>query len=415
MKEIIANFRFNKAGQGCFYTGILTNEKSNSSFSIAYDCGTHSTKQYLINEINKFQVELRLRTGGILNLLIISHFDEDHVNELARLINGVSEIDYIVLPYLTPAERLVVFLNSSEDDENGDYISFITDPVAFLLESGIKINHILYIVGDEGTEDNVNTSNELTPVIDNDIFRVDYKELKATDAKENKVDDRVSFLKDKGRFKIASIWEFYFYNKPVDDALLTTLYALIESSFPKLNFKDLTKDSLSVILSKSNLNELKKVYRSSLKIPNLNPTSLIVYHAPCYNYLGDDNYYYFGRRFRSFTINYRRSPMTGKFLSTLLTGDIYTVGLVFPTYITTNADKIIILQMPHHGSRTNWNFAVLTALIKHRIYAVINFGLGNKHKHPKQEVIDDINTVGWRIKLNHQLKSFKYAARLRYR
>ena len=114
MKSVRAHFRFNKAGQGCFYTGWFQSEKNH--FSLVYDCGTDSTSQYLENEIRKFKTLLLTKNNNRLNLLIISHFDKDHVNKIDELLKDISGVDQVILPYLLPKERMWLYFT----DENID-------------------------------------------------------------------------------------------------------------------------------------------------------------------------------------------------------------------------------------------------------------------------------------------------------
>ena len=408
MGTLNAKFRFNKAGQGCFYTGWLRNETG--CFSMAYDCGTHSSHEYLKNEIGKFHVDLKIRSKGKLDLLIISHFDDDHVNELSELLKGISEVEYIILPYLTPLLRLGVYLSHGET--GGDFQSFLTDPVGFLTTRGAVVKNIIFIDGDDLTGDNFPADNTPEPPSGEDFFSCNHTELKPIDKAtktEYKNDDRVIFLKDKGRFFIGNVWEFYFYNKPLSEDILLAFFAEMHGRFPALyNGNILTQTELQAIFDSTRIAEIKDLYRHSLENRNLNYTSLIVYHGPVYRNAKDiDGYYYKNRH--GYWREFHESAQ-----STLLMGDIYLTGLIFPRYINTKREKIGVLQIPHHGSETLWDFTVLSALINPWIIAVINFGLGNTHKHPRQTVIDDIKSHGWKIKLNHQLKAFKYFVRFSY-
>jgi beta-lactamase superfamily II metal-dependent hydrolase len=424
MKGLIkASFRFNKVGQGCFYSGFLTHIKSKESYSIVYDCGVEGSKQYINNEINKFHVALKLKSNGRIDLLIISHFDSDHVNKIKDLIDGASSIGKIVLPYLTPAERLMVYLaNTNEDgDSNDNYRSFMIDPIAFLLGANANIEEILYITGGDDTEGDLNNAIIDAPLLANEsnVFTVDYSELKVEGnepeikTNDNISDVRVRILKDKGRLKIIAIWEFYFFNRKVDKVKLDSFINCVKNKCPDLlRVGNLTITELSELFKNTAI--IKDCYKVIVSKIDINNTSLIVYHAPLYDSLNEKNNIWYRKQNIWFYKKYKTINFPGK-LSTLLTGDINTVGLTFSNYIVKNGDKISVLQIPHHGAERGWDIVSLKSIIKHNVYAIINFGLGNVYGHPKQKVIDDIIIEGWKIKLNHQLKSFKYTGNFRFK
>lgn len=73
---------------------------------------------------------------------------------------------------------------------------------------------------------------------------------------------------------------------------------------------------------------------------------------------------------------------------------ILTSDAMLDSVITSKINHIkgerenLILQIPHHGSKDNWD-AILKNNIESNIY-IIPFGYGNRHKHPSSYTIDSL-------------------------
>ncbi|GEM_PF-3779534 len=118
------------------------------SYNAVFDCGTlASTREARIRSLVENFVDHDL-FGGVysINQLTISHLHWDHVSLLPSLLTKVN-VDRVVLPYLTPCERLYELI--TEPSPHLDwYVRFISDPVSFLLNFGVRE---VFIIG-EGEE-----------------------------------------------------------------------------------------------------------------------------------------------------------------------------------------------------------------------------------------------------------------------
>ena len=76
------DFKFRSVGQGAFYTGIFKQRLNGNQFSFVYDCGSHSSRQYIDQEISNFVTETKKQK---IDILFISHFHSDHTNKIAEL------------------------------------------------------------------------------------------------------------------------------------------------------------------------------------------------------------------------------------------------------------------------------------------------------------------------------------------
>lgn len=90
-------FTFFKAGQGAFYAGRIHNNRTGKSYTIVYDCGTSrcvsGNRKSLSNEIEYFTndwqslpFEKNKTDKPIIDILFISHTDEDHVSGIKQLL-----------------------------------------------------------------------------------------------------------------------------------------------------------------------------------------------------------------------------------------------------------------------------------------------------------------------------------------
>ena len=116
-----------------------------SKLSIVYDCGTLSQRDKLNSRIDRFKNSLG---HDKLDVLFIWHIDDDHINGIPELLNGIN-CDKVYLPYLTPIERLFVAIRHGDSDSANieDYMNFLKSPHDFLNSENFDINEIIYIKG----------------------------------------------------------------------------------------------------------------------------------------------------------------------------------------------------------------------------------------------------------------------------
>lgn len=415
MMRAFANFKFNKAGQGCFYSGTIIIK--GKPFTMVYDCGTKSTGAYLKEEIKHFQDELK-GSGNILNLLVISHFDQDHVNQVATLLRGITSIDRVILPYLTPEERMYLYFSSrsAEDGEDAPitgYSAFMTDPVAFLNRYNVK--EIIFIGnggnnnvdnGNEGTDPQgpinwTGRKNRKSETNGYTIYDSDIKINRLLPAPEYVVqppslkgESEVGFYSG-GKIFIDRIWEFLFYSEPVKIGHMRKVMAFKKAVYDKLETYKRAGMSKSVTIKTifERYTEFAELYRTHFRDRILNFSSIIVYHIPLVNVnmWWEDDW------------SVLRKPERN---ATLLMGDASPKGLSLPHEI--NLGLVRVCQIPHHGAETNWKSTIFRKLNDTTV-VVFNFGLGNPHKHPRPKIVDIIaNRYKLQTRMNTQLQSFSY-------
>lgn len=127
-------------GQGGFYTELFEIENSNNSASkstycVVYDCGskTESEPQNTISSA--------IPDGMEIDILFISHFDDDHVNGITELMNN-HHIKIVVMPQIQNYEWYYVIEDSIRNIRRLPRGKLISELIQTISESGAKIIEI---------------------------------------------------------------------------------------------------------------------------------------------------------------------------------------------------------------------------------------------------------------------------------
>lgn len=118
-------------GQGTFSAQIIrTSEKQ---YVCVYDCGSTNGA----GNIPKYAGDLFCKTKGIIDLLVISHFDMDHVNGIKKLYDKKFKIKKIVIPYVPLSERILLLLQGSQENN----LKKAVNPKEFLAQTFVSLFH----------------------------------------------------------------------------------------------------------------------------------------------------------------------------------------------------------------------------------------------------------------------------------
>ncbi|HKC67328.1 MAG TPA: hypothetical protein VKG26_03810 [Bacteroidia bacterium] len=420
MKEIVkGKFRFNKAGQGSFYTGRISSP-NNENFCFAYDCGTKSGASFIRNEITKYKAELKQHNVNKLDMLVISHLDDDHVNQISFLLEDLSECSRVILPYLSPLQRLLLAFKQDDLANEEDYFSFISNPVDYLISRGVT--EIIFLDGDNEEENpNQVPSNPIQPSGESQSkITVDIKLKKIPDGKleleqtEIKKNQKVGFYLSNDKIYWGAFWEFYFHNKPQKDEAkkVAEFLVVLSKEFGKPVTEAITGLLLKEILdARGVIDKTRKVFRKIFG--NLNDSGIVMLHSPVqfknaeFIYKTGKKYYYEDYRVAKY---YRHYWGLNDYCGNLLNGDIsLSPYSPYPNYIKEKLQHVIVFQVPHHGSRHSWNSGVLADLNSYfPTVAVINYGWGNSHGHPGEIVLENLIDNDFKYVLNNQFTKFEY-------
>ena len=219
------------------------------------------------------------------------------------------------------------------------------------------------------------------------------------------------------QFFIKQNWEFTTFVKSVSETAIDKLHTCLKKKLKKKTTDNLSLDDLKSIVT-TNRTEAHKCYKDC--IGDINSHGLVLLHGPIrFEHLSGriysncelnrfyNDYHYHRHHYDEHHFNNRNRAMLG----TLLLGDTsinpYNNPIDFPLAFKDKLINVHVVQVPHHGSSKNWDFAEFEALKigenvnrwgRHLI-AVCNFGYGNKFGHPSHQVLNDLSST---IFLNSQ-------------
>ncbi|USS41573.1 MBL fold metallo-hydrolase [Thermococcus aggregans] len=408
MGELKVDFKFHNVGQGLFYTGRLTYGKA--SFNFVYDCGSEKTN--LVNKaINR---EFSGNKKGI-DLLIISHLHKDHVSGIPHLLK-ITHVDTVILPYLTPIERLLVALQTPVAPR--EFYEFLADPVMFLLDSR-KVNRVILVGGGEPSdrENWLQTHDMPSDLPPNGEFIIDLERLPNDEILRSEIkklepnvvgDRRVLVKNHSGVLPVlitkSPIWIFRFFNYKVRSNKIFQFENCV-----KRILGDITPETIKDAIRDRNIkSELEDCYKSNIH-SKLNETSLLTLHLPVFNPRNNILCYNCGCfriiniNFVNFNINSHNLMSTNQpreAFSQFLTGDInlnrkrkykeIAKHFGFKSYTSKKpliTDTMVTL-IPHHGAKGYWNNAICMDISSR--FWVVSAGINNKYGHPSLKVLWDI-------------------------
>lgn len=188
--------------------------------------------------------------------------------------------------------------------------------------------------------------------------------------------ENVELIKESVQSTFVSGWKFLFFNRRMDDSK----FVLLQTKIQTLLLSHGASSIEEYAETHKDLKGLKRIFECVLGKSRQNLTSLLLLHYAS------------------------KTPKT----QTLLTGDIpFDNHLEIRVLKYLSDETNLILQVPHHGARIEWN--KLPTTIKNKaIDMVISFGLGNKHRHPSTKCIDDIVFKYSKSKLNCVFQSNNY-------
>jgi len=397
-------FGFNNIGQGLFYSGKITCENNKSDCYVVYDCGTLDGLDDHFKSVLKSALTHR---KNHLALLMISHFDADHVNGIPLLLKRVSRIDTIIMPYLTIEERILIAgMNDADNDDN--YLRFIADPVGFFEESNVRIGRIILLT--HGADERDDYIQPFDDDLDGDPSEDYFDKFKSKEADPSKdlctIDNKnttVHICYDTFKYKICGVWCFEFYvhelinKKEKNDAFFQKMKKIIDEADPKNTAKQLIN---AIVDNKDVLHCIKDVYKKHIS-PEMNNTSLVALHYPDIPYRVE---YTIG----TFAEN---NPMPccclfpdchfcmpyyshkGSDFVTLLSGDINFNNDLDGIKLRFGDDRLsktAVALVPHHGAVKSWSEEAFGIISNQFVRWVVSSGVDSRFGHPHNEVITSL-------------------------
>lgn len=387
---------FHPVGQGAFYSERFTFNQ-NYDFLTIYDCGTDlrnkrlgSPDEILSNLESRIEQDLgpaNTATGKHdVQLLFISHFDEDHVSGIHTLNPRI-----VVIPLLTQDEitcyELLEYLQVAKFNWN-----LIRNPKHFFGGN----TKVIGIAPDEG-DGNLPGLPDPIEINEEGGIRNSYQYSTIYSSAQDLNKD-IS-VPSGTPIRLKEFWQYIAFN-PKLSKLKEFKRALSDAGW---DWNTLS-DDLKTNLSKEKVKQLRTIYKniSPTGKLDLNTTSLLVYSGPTDKL---QNFHLTGMRINPYTrlfINTDNLPLSRSMLRSRVAcmyfGDWKISGIRLPEYykrVPKNGSIIGTVQIPHHGSGYNNSHYALKYLNNpERVISVISCGEINRFNHPSNKTISDIINLG---------------------
>lgn len=336
MNHYVGKFVFHPVGHGLFYTGVITNDLG-ESFSFAFDCGSEN-EQIVLDIINN-----GLLPNGLndilpehIDLLIISHFHADHISGALELIKK-KKISKVILPYLTDTAKILYASKIDPSFSNSsNLINFIKNPTATI--KGIDENCEVHILNEN--EESGFSQPEFSNS-ESDAFVFKWADRSSRGSNQHAGNASL----------VSSIWEFHFY-------------------MPKIGKKDQIQEledffsdkSISIDNAGNHFSEIE-AKMDELKLDN-NISNIVCAHGPSSKLLlgaikNNITPYPLSHPFPWIwhPYYYRRHPFLSEFRPIqFLNGDAEIDDKnAFRNRYKDQLLRSILFQIPHHGSKKNWD------------------------------------------------------------
>lgn len=379
-------------GQGLFASGTIT-PFNGVPRTWVFDCGTDSSDNLVDDALEQFERRQKAYGVGSIRLAVLSHFDNDHVSGIVRLLDRFP-VRTLLLPYIPRWQRLLIALSEGVT-ANDAVFEFYLDPTAYLLEASKgRIDEIVYVTA-AGREGEPGPSEDPEEGFDPEevpSFLEDVLKVEEGRPPEEAIDDpaatsssaKVRFLAPGGRLVVPLLWEFVPYNDAtyaprMTPAMITTAKALVADLLtkPKADRDDL-------------LGKLKTLYDSKFTTSRMrNMISLFLYSGPTsrrLNFVGP----WCGQRLLL---------VESDRFSQMHTGDGYLHDDArcdaFESFFSPNdrLEQSAFVQVMHHGAKGNWR-AGTAALLNPAVSIFSSDPKRKKPGHPHADVLRDFWTFG---------------------
>ncbi len=384
-------FFFNNVGQGLFYSGQISNEEQSY---VVYDCGRGHRPTKLLKSTLCAAFPHK---GTRLNMLVISHFDSDHVDGLSDLMERISRIDLVVMPYMTVEERVLLACMDENQNRPIVYRQFLSNPMQFFDQRDVEVGRYVFLTH---MEDDGGENADFPPRIPDSqteewFFKYEDKEAKKEfmNAYSLTNENKFHVCFDQWKHYELGAWIFEFYVRKVDESRLKEF-----------------SDAINAVLEKRKLDDVKDIFSSPRAIAEIrsaydecidsvrNNTSVVMLHYPYYQ---NTRAYILHAQIFNKKIGmdygwpfYIRGPFSYSLqrqtsVATLLLGDIdlHSDWDGIQQRFRERLKYICCALVPHHGAITSWDERVLDAIDDEDVLWVVSHGIDSQYGHPNNEVI----------------------------
>lgn len=405
MRTIHVEHRFHSVGHGTFFTGIVTDDDA-TVFRWVYDCGSKRSTQ-IFRAINTLADLEHWPNNAEIDLLTISHFDDDHVNGLEQFL-AQHRVKWLALPYMSLKSRLAHACSSTEEKSaSASAATFAIDPIGFLTSRGLsdRVGSILLIQGGDGDGASDSGQQLLDPTNPEDFKNIQDQEISWTNS-EYLLNGRVESSSGIPRVRVQP------HSQPVAIAGLPMELVFFNAALPtgktnrsKLPITDVQKEVAEILRRYRLLDPSKKPrrgWRDRLKGcftghfgssgPERNNISLCVMARPLRN-TPPSSCRLFDQHFQGNDIASCLSIDPDR-QALLLTGDLSLDGSIIGEmqahFRNWRWQQLAVTQVPHHGSRHSWVAGNAQLFLGSQfVHCVPTISRKNLHPHPS--VVADLN------------------------
>lgn len=333
--------------------------------------------------------------GTHLNMLVISHFDSDHVDGLSELTKRISRIDFVVMPYMTVEER--VLLACMDENRAIVYRQFLSNPMQFFDQRGVEVDKYVFLTH---TDDDGGENADFPPGIPDSpteewLFKYEDKETRQEfiNAYSLTNESKYHICFDQWKHYALGAWIFEFYVRKVDKSRLREFGYAINAVIKKRNLHDV----IDILSNHQAIAEIRSAYDECIDSVR-NNTSVVMLHYPYHpntkeyslhtrifnKKLGMNHGWLFSIGRPIFYSLHRQTTA-----ATLLLGDIdlHSDWDEIQQRFRGKLKYIRCALVPHHGAITSWNERVLDEIDDEDVLWVVSHGIDSQYGHPNNEVI----------------------------
>lgn len=346
-------------GQGAFYTEIH-NIKAGDEHCVVFDCGSIGSMECLEKSIKD-----TFSKGQVIDALVISHFDKDHVNGIVHLAKKC-KIRNIIVPQFS--NRKWFYIVADFVAKGGRSVNMDVCNLTIFRRQGIRTIEVKPM--DDENSGNGESTIELS---------------EGGESKSISSGTRIKLLGPINGNDSNVKWVYLPINCTLgkDIARLEAKLNTVVSGFTSMS-ADAMKDAI-----KNHGGEINKAYKEVFG--NSNANSLCLYSGL------DDARLQIPLCIYSTDRYWRRNGNSTE--ACLYTGDSELRNLTklncIDRMIGTMKERIGLVQIPHHGSIENTDIAIFDLFSNRMMIFFMSYGIGNKYGHPSQYLIDML-----RIKYN---------------
>lgn len=352
--------KFLPVGQGAFYCEKFYFAEWGTKLNVIYDCGSSTDLKIVQGKIKE-----NFEKGETIEALIISHLDEDHINGIQYLLQYCT-VKKIYFPLISSQNSALMKIGFEIRKCDPFVVEFLNNPLGAINSLQLEYEPIFVQIREH--EDEGYSSFDMANSIPsgqnlmNDIINANKKHISG-------------LLYD---------WEYIPYNFRQADRIRRLMDAL-RGEFQR---QDIKINEIEELWRNGGDSDRKKIKAAYKKVPgSFNTNSMVLFsgirHTYCYQTVACPCRCICSCN----SCRYMRFCCKEQVSGCLYMGDYDAAGknkwMQLKKAYRMYWDSIGCVQVPHHGSKHNFN----PKLLEFRCIYVISAGFSNRYRHPHASVV----------------------------